>query len=104
MKRSELTKDQWEAAVWDAEEKEIEGWISELRIGNGCRDIRILTPESCDIQTTIISDATCGDAFIITTDLTGETMEEAVQARWYPENVTKAIAELYLAATSRTKP
>lgn len=95
-----MKQNEWEAAVWATEAHEISEWIENLRTGNGCQDIRIVTPESCDITTTIISDATCGDAYVITTDLTGETIDQAVQGRWYPESVTKAISELYLAANS----
>lgn len=98
MKRSEMKQEEWEATVWATEAHEISEWIENLRTGNGCQDIRIVTPESSDITTTIISDATCGDAYVITTDLTGYTMDQAVQCRWYPEAVTKAISELYLAA------
>ena len=95
MNKSDMTADEWKEAVWEAETKEIQNWVHELMHPNGCRDIRIMVPENCDVTTTIISDVECGDAYVITTNPTAATLEEAVQGRWYPDTVTKAISELY---------
>lgn len=94
--RTEEERDEWEAAVWAEERAIIEYWIDDLLNGNNAKEIRIVKPESCDSNTTIISHD--GDAYLVMVDLTGETMQEAVKSMWLPDTVTKAISELYLAS------
>lgn len=97
--RKEMPEDDWKDAVWDRERKEVQWWTEELRDCNAVRDIRIVTLGCVPCTTTIISDVSCGDAYLVMTDLTAETLEQAVKTLWLDEDTTKAIAHLYQTRT-----
>lgn len=94
--RKDMTQEEWEDAVWAREQKEIQYWTEELRSGSAIRDIRIVSLRECGYtHTTIVSDVSSGDAYLVMTDTGGETLEEAVKTKWLGSDVTKAIAYLY---------
>ena len=95
MKRSKTTEDEWEAAVFAAESKEISGWVDSLREMN-CNNIRIISCVDSDLPTTIISDSTSGDAFIITRDMLAEELSEAIVYSLLSEEITKIISDIYI--------
>jgi hypothetical protein len=91
-----MSKEEWESTVWKHERITIEQWIDNLRSGNQCADIRIVTVEETGgINMTIISDMTCGDAYLVETDTGGDTLDECIGTMWLPEEVTKQIAQIY---------
>jgi len=99
--RKDMTQEEWEDAVWAREQKEIQYWTEELRSGSAIRDIRIVSIRGCaHTHTTIISDVSSGDAYLVMTDIGGETLEKAVKTKWLDSEVTKAIAYLYQNRTS----
>lgn len=100
MKRSETTKEKWEDAVFAAESKEISEWVDSLR-EMGCNDIRIISRDNYGLCTTIISDSSCGDAYVITRNLVVDELSESVICFLFSDEVTKTISDIYISSETK---
>lgn len=94
----------WENACWDAAWEAAFDWIKHLR-GMGPADIHVVeVPDTCDLDTIIVSNRTSGDAYVITCDPTADTIDAAVDAKWYPEDVTAQISRLWWDSPRNQQP
>lgn len=85
-----------EHALWLKAWQRVMDWCMNIAAGGDAEpSIRIVLPESSDLNTIIVSDMRCGDAYVVTIDPSEPDDEDALESKWYPETVTEVIAGLF---------